>query len=531
MPIFIDIFRGYLYYIFMEDLLFTLTIFILILVIILVLLLIRFRRDQFKNVEQTMYIDHLEAELHEEQTRKSETLDKLNSVAYTNPITKLGNMDYFFKNADELLASNPLETYSLIAFNIQNIGKINQLFGPTEGDKVVIHAANVLKAVGEREGFLHAQVYSNLFCMIVPLAPNEDLFKYVQELTDLLLGYTENFSVLSSFGIYEIKDFKKPLTEMINACMLAQKFVKDPEICNYIIYSEEMEAKFLQNKKMSQEMEQALEQNKFFMYLQPIVDLRTFRIISAEALVRWDYPGKGILSPFAFIPLFESTNLVQKLDYYMWEECLKTIRRWIDNYIEPTPLSVNVSPVHLQNTKFIEFLDEICEHYLVDKNLLILEIPERAFTDGSAHVKDVMNTLHDHGYRICIDNFGSMSSPLNLLSEYPIEQIKIDRNFMTQNSSSERGISILRYLIAMAKDVELDVITEGVETLPQAQLLTEIGSDMAQGYFFSKPITIREFNSLNHSMIKRVYQSNEYYPTFEDLEKDLDLIAYMIEQE
>lgn len=97
MPIFIDIFRGYLYYIFMEDLLFTLTIFILILVIILVLLLIRFRRDQFKNVEQTMYIDHLEAELHEEQTRKSETLDKLNSVAYTNPITKLGNMDYFFK--------------------------------------------------------------------------------------------------------------------------------------------------------------------------------------------------------------------------------------------------------------------------------------------------------------------------------------------------------------------------------------------------------------------------------------------------
>lgn len=106
------------------------------------------------------------------------------------------------------MASNPLETYSLIAFNIQNIGKINQLFGPTEGDKVVIHAANVLKAVGEREGFLHAQVYSNLFCMIVPLAPNEDLLKYVQELTDLLLGYTENFSVLSSFGIYEIKDFK-----------------------------------------------------------------------------------------------------------------------------------------------------------------------------------------------------------------------------------------------------------------------------------------------------------------------------------
>lgn len=478
-----------------------------------------------------MYIDHLESELAREQTRNSQTLEQLNTVAYTNPITKLGNIDFFFKSASELFSENPLETYSLIAFNIQNIGTINQLFGPTEGDNVVIHAANSLKTVGEREHLLYAQVYSNLFCMIVPLPPNQELLQYVQELTKLLLDYTENFTVLSSFGIYEIKDFHKPVTEMINSCMLAQKFVKDPEICNYVIYSEEMEIKFLQNKRMSQEMEQALDQNKFFMHLQPIVDLRTFRIVSAEALVRWDYPGKGILSPFAFIPLFESTNLVQKLDYYMWEECFKVIRRWIDNYIEPTPLSVNVSPVHLQNTKFIDYLDELCEHYLVEKDLLILEIPERAFKDNSAHLKEVMNTLKEHEYRICVDNFGSMNSPLNVLSEYPIEQIKIDRNFLIQNSTTERGISILRYLIAMAKDVELDVITEGVETLEQATMLSEIGSDMAQGYFFSKPITIREFNALHHSMIKRVYQSNEYYPTFEDLEKDLDLIAYMIEQE
>lgn len=337
MPIFIDFFCHYLYYISMEDILFILTILIIVLAIILVLLFIRFRQDRFRDVEQSMYIDHLETSLQEEQDRNSQTLEKLNTVAYTNPITKLGNIDYFFESAHNLLVNNPLETYTLVAFNIQNIGTINQLFGPTEGDNVVIHAATSLKTVAEHEHFVYGQVYSNLFCMIVPLPPDQELLGYVQELTDLLLDYTENFSVLSSFGIYEIKDFKKPITEMINACMLAQKFVKDPEVCNYVIYSEEMEAKFLQNKKMSQEMEQALEQNKFFMHLQPIVDLRTFKIVSAEALVRWDYPGKGILSPFAFIPLFESTNLVQKLDYYMWEECLKTIRRWIDNYIEPTP--------------------------------------------------------------------------------------------------------------------------------------------------------------------------------------------------
>ena len=123
-----------------------------------------------------------------------------------------------------------------------------------------------------------------------------------------------------------------------------------------------------------------------------------------------------------------------------------------------------------------------------------------------------------------------MNSPLNLLRDYPIDRIKIDRSFLNQNSDTEDGIAILRYLIAMAKEVGLTVITEGVETLEQTNLLSESGSDVAQGYFFSKPVDLREFDQLNHSMVQRVYQSNEYYPTFEDLEKDLDLIAFMLGQ-
>lgn len=511
-----------------------LLIFLLIIIVVLGILLVVFvrRNKQYKkkDVERLSHIDFLEVQLDKERTTNSQTLKKLNTVAYTNPITKLGNIDYFLKVTEELFADKPEGQYTLVAFNIQNIGKINQLFGPTEGDRVVMHAADSLKVICEREHYLYAQVYSNLFCFIIPSGPDNGLLEQVAELTHLLQSYSENFTVLSSFGIYQIKDYTQPVMEMVNACMLAQKFVKDPEHCNYVIYSDELESTFRQNKHMSEEMSTALEQNKFLMYLQPMVDLRTFRIVSAEALVRWDYPGKGILSPYAFIPLFESTNLVQKLDYYMWEECLKTIRRWIDNHMDPTPLSVNIAPVHMQNTKFIDYLDELCEHYLIDKELLILEIPERAFNAENNNIKSIMQTLKDHGYRICIDNFGSMNSPLSLIHNYPIDQIKIDRTFLEQNCASEEGISILRYLVAMAKDVGLNVITEGVETLKQANLLGEIGSDVAQGYFFSKPIPIREFDSLNHSMVKRIYQSDAYYPTFEDLEKDLDLIAYMLEQ-
>ncbi len=479
--------------------------------------------------ERSGRVDYLQQQLENERTTNAKTLKKLNKVAYTNPITKLKNIDFFLKETGELFADEPEEQYTLVAFNIQNIGKINQLFGPTEGDRVVLHAADALRTVCDREEYLYAQVYSNLFCILVPTGINDALLAKIEELTQLIQSYSENFTVLSSFGVYEIKDYKQPVMEMVNACMLAQKFVKNPEECNYVIYSDELEANFRQNKHMSEEMSAALEENKFLIYLQPLVDLRTFRIVSAEALVRWDYPGKGILSPYSFIPLFESTNLVQKLDYYMWEECLKTIRRWIDNHMEPTPISMNIAPFHLQNTKFIDYLDELCEHYLISKKMLILEIPERAFSGDNENTKAIMQKLKAHGYRICIDNFGSLNSPISLIHNYPIDQIKIDRRFFEQNSKTEEGISILRYLIAMTKDVGVDVTTEGVETLEQANLLSELCSDSAQGYFFSKPIPVREFDALDHSMVKRIYQSDAYYPTFEDLEKDLDLIAYMLE--
>ena len=475
-------------------------------------------------------IDKLEAELNTERTINTETLKKLNTVAYTNPITKLGNIDYFMDETQKLFEEDPDGDYTLVAFNIHNIGKINQLFGPTEGDNVVLHAARSLRTIGQRERYLFAQIYSNLFGMIMKEKSEEDILSQITELTNLLQDYSENFSVLSSFGIYHITDTSQPVMEMVNACMLAQKFVKEPEKCNYVFYSEELEANFKQNRQMIQEMEEALDHHKFLMFLQPMVDLKTFRIVSAEALVRWDYPGKGILSPYAFIPLFESTNLVQKLDYYMWEECLKTIRRWMDNKITPTPLAMNISPIHFQSTRFIDQLDALCEHYLIDKNLLILELPERGINNGDDRIKEIITRLKEHGYTLCIDNFGSMNSPLNLLRDYPIDRIKIDRSFLKQNSDTEEGMSILRYLIAMAKEVGLTVITEGVETLEQTNLLGEIGSDIAQGYFFSKPVMLREFDQLNLPMVQRVYQSNEYYPTFEDLEKDLDLIAFMLEQ-
>lgn len=475
---------------------------------------------------ETKQLEELKERYEEDTDASDERLKELKTIAYTNATTNIWNIDYFMEKSRAVLDEAPNTPFTLVAFNILNIGKINQLFGPTEGDNAVYFTAQTLRKETGRQ--IYAQVYSNLFCVLFRDASDEAVLRWIGNLTDTLLHYNDNVSILPAFGIYHIPDNAMKVMDMINQANLALKFVKEEDEHNYCFFTEELNEQFLTNKRMSEEMETALENHKFIMYLQPMVDLHSYRIVSAEALVRWDYPGKGILSPYAFLPLFESTSLIQKLDYYMWEEGCKTIRRWIDNKMEPMPITLNISPSLLQNTKFVDYLVSLMDRYLIRRDLIILEIPERALAHMTDHLTDAINRLHEEGFILCIDNFGSLNSSLNLLKDLPIDRIKLDRNFLARNATSQEGITILRYLIAMAKELDFTVITEGVETQEQVDFLLELGCDIGQGYHFSKPVDLRTFDQMNKTMINTLYRPDEYYPTFEDFERDLDLVVNMI---
>lgn len=475
--------------------------------------------------------EKLEKELKDEQDKNSKMSERLNRVAYINTVSKIYNIDYFIAVTSKMFTETPNAGYTLVTFNIANMGNINKLFGSDEGNRSIVYAADSLRQVSRKYQYIYAHLYSNLFGAMLTTDNDNTILSYIKEITERMNNYTDSFSLDTSFGIYKINNINLPVIEMINCTMLAQNMNKNIKNCNYSFYTEDLDKQFRENKQMSAEMEVAMSEHKFLMYLQPMVNLHTFKITSAEALVRWNHPEKGILSPYAFLPLLEGTSVVEKLDYYMWEECCKTIRRWIDNKIAPTRIHMNISPIHFAGDKFINKLNELTSHYLIDKDLFMLEIPERAVASGNKTTLNIMNELHDNGYHICIDNFGSMSSPLNLLQDLPIDCIKIDRSFLNKNTATENGLTILRYLFAMSIEIGIPVYVEGVETEEQSDFLAEIGSEVAQGYFFSKPVDLREFDELNRSMVNRFYKSDSYYPTFEDLEKDLDLIDYLVKQE
>ena len=315
---------------------------------------------------------------------------------------------------------------------------------------------------------------------------------------------------------------------MLSRMVLALRSVSKESKKNYAYFDEEMNRKYEENRKMCQEMEQALEDKKFVMYLQPMVDLHIYQIYSAEALVRWEHAEKGLLSPYAFLPVFENTNLMLKLDYYMWEEACKTIRRWIDNKLDPLPLMVNISPIHLEDESFIAVLNNLIADYKLQRDMLVLELPERALTSGGEDVLKTVKALDEAGYILCIDNFGGLHSPVNLMRDLPFSMVKLDRRFLVDNSQNEEGQTILRYLIAMAKELDLTVVTEGVETLEQVNFLTEIGCDIAQGYYFSKPVSLRDFDTLNKKISRLGFRPTEYYPTFADVDNGVDIMEKML---
>ncbi len=502
---------------------------ILVLIGVIVFLVVRLKQEKGYYAYKSQKLDSVEENSSQKIKELEQSVEKLSVAAYTDITTKIGNRDYFIKKTIEVLERDKEREFTLIGFGISNIATVNQMYGPSEGDRLIRYVAKRLKE-HVRIGGVYALVQTNLFAVLLRSQQEKEIMRVINDVSGDLEQCSDIFKVEVSFGIYKVEDKSEKISEMLSRMVLAKRAVAKGSKVNYAYFDEELALQYEENKKMCAEMEKALDAKKFVMYLQPMVDLHVYKIYSAEALVRWEHEKKGILSPYAFLPVFENTNLMTKLDYYMWEEACKTIRRWIDNKMEPLPLMLNISSVHLSNISLMQVLSDLLEQYKLQRDMLVLELPEKALTSGGPDVLTTVRALAQNGYTLCIDNFGGLHSPVNLLRDLPFTMVKLDRKFLMENSKNEEGETILRYLIAMAKELDLTVVTEGVETLEQVNFLTEIGCDIAQGYYFSKPVNLREFDNLNKKINRQGFRPNEYYPTFKDLEEGIDIMEKMMDK-
>ena len=278
---------------------------------------------------------------------------------------------------------------------------------------------------------------------------------------------------------------------------MAKKNTEVGHTSTYALYSEDMRRTAIEEKKMENDMEKALENHEFKLYLQPQVDFKTKKIVSAEALVRWIDPEKGLIPPFKFIPLFERNGFICKLDYFVWEETIKTLAKWRECSQIMVPVSINLSRVDIQKEGLIESIIQLFEKYSISSKWIKAEVTESACLENDKIIMEKMELLKNHGLKIAIDDFGSGYSSLHMLKEMPIDILKIDKSFLRyEGEMSEKDEILIRDVVDLGKDMKMQIVVEGVETLEQSDFLEGIGCDIAQGYYYGRPMPVTEFESL-----------------------------------
>ena len=293
-------------------------------------------------------------------------------------------------------------------------------------------------------------------------------------------------------GVYEIDDRSESVWTMCDKAMMAIDTIRGTYDKYFSYFSEEMFQRILREKEVLAQFDAAIENGEFHMFLQPQI-ANDGRLVGAEALVRWIHPGKGMIYPADFIPVLEKTGLIHKLDLYMWEKAAQTLQQWKREGRGNISISVNISTRDFYLIDINEAFRDLSRKYDFDIKNLKLEITESALMKDVRKIMQSMDQLHDQGFDIEIDDFGSGYSSLGMLKDINADILKLDMIFLQESKNAGRGTTILKNVISMSKELGMPVITEGVETREQVEFLQSTGCDMFQGYYFAKPMSVDNF--------------------------------------
>lgn len=405
-------------------------------------------------------------------------------------LTKAYNRYGFYKNAQKLIKEHTDTEYCLILSDIKSFKLINEIYGENIADKILIDEVNIIRQKMKGNSVL-GRLNGDIIAMVIPkeYLSEKEFSDMIKLLSDRYSN--KNFRLHIYLGVYYIKDVNETIRQMVDKVSLVIMKSKG-NMSNYILYYDENSYRNdIFKQQLIGEFETALNENQFCMYLQPQTD-KDGNMLGAEALIRWNHPNMGLIMPSAFIECFEDAGLIYRLDNYIWEEAAKQLKIWKDsgyNYY----ISVNISAKDFYHIDVYQTFKNLVSKYGIDTDKLHIEITETALSEDKQAAHKTIERLHDEGFIIEIDDFGSGYSSFNFLKDVCADVIKIDRVFLKKSSHEERGEQILRSIISLSHDIGMDVITEGVENVDQLSMLAKMNCDWFQGYYFSKPIAVGDF--------------------------------------
>lgn len=394
----------------------------------------------------------------------------------------------FFREAQQLLEHTGAESYCLLAVDIEHFKLYNEWYGREAGDEFLIHIASYLKQMEHEMACVAGYMGGDDFAILLPNRPG-CLDELQEQINEGARKYGQNAGFLPAFGLYSIEDKTVPISTMYDRAMIALGEVKGNYAQRLKQYDNRMIGQLEEDHILLSEVQRALDQGEFIYYLQPQCNMETGKIVGFEALVRWQHPTRGMISPAGFVPLLEKNGFITTLDCYVWNRICADLRGWLDRGIRPVPISVNVSRVDFLVMDVAGFFGSLTERYDLDPQLVEIEITETSYAEEYRIIVGVVKKLRAAGFRVLMDDFGSGYSSLNMLKDINVDVLKLDMKLLDMDDQSqERGMGILRAIVSMARFMGISLIAEGVETKEQTVFLLEMGCSCAQGYYFHKPL-------------------------------------------
>ena len=427
------------------------------------------------------------------RSRKAERkASKLISATETDALTGLYNRDYFLQYAGEMRRAHPDRPRDAIVLNIDRFHSVNALNGRDFGDAVLRALGSEIREAAQDFGGIAGRFEADRFDIYCD--HREDYPAIYDRFQGRLDGAAPGAGIRLRMGVMPFREGMEVI-QMFDrartACSMARGNFKE----HLIVYDAEMQEKENYEQRLLNDLHRALNSYEFEVHYQPQYDIQATppKLVSAEALVRWNHPELGMIPPNDFVPLFERHGKIGEVDRYVWSEAARAIARWRDLYGVTIPVSVNLSRVDVFDPALESALEKLLAYNGLGQGMLKLEVTESAYTGNADQVIHVVESLRRKGYVVEMDDFGSGYSSLNMLSAMPVDVLKMDREFIRRITDGEKDASLVALILGIAKSLKIPVVAEGVETEEQLEKLRELGCPLVQGFYFSRPLPADEF--------------------------------------
>ena len=434
-----------------------------------------------------------EKKTYEELVRENIQLrEKLRFFEERDCLTGLYNTNTFSAMAEKYLKRYPEQRCQILCVDVQRFKLVNDICGARQGDELLKYLAHRLEETFRTDRTLIGRLASNLFVLLLPLAEGGE--QAAEKIREIFRDSPLDMEVLPAIGLYTAEDPELPVALMCDRAVLALNSIKGNYMQMWAVYDEPMRNRLMQEQEILNGAESALRNREFRLYIQPKCSLATGKMTGAEVLVRWEHPVRGLMEPKDFMPFFEKSGFIRKMDQYIWEETAAWMQKWQSMGRRLIPVSVNVSRVDILGMDVRRILQSLVERYELEPSMLEIEITEGAYSSRTEEITGFAEDLMRQGFTVLMDDFGSGYSSLNLLKDISIDVLKLDMRFLDNHRRKSRDI--VTSVVSMAKWLNLKVVAEGVENRQQVEFLLDIGCNYAQGFYYYKPMRLEAFEQL-----------------------------------